>query len=307
MERDTSKPDERVPWLRARRARRSFIAAALVLMVLPLAVLVWPAALGGGGDGTSTSTSSTSSRRGLQQVVNLANLFFWNLKQAGKELTKQEAAVVRIDPDRVDDAFETLEPVVEALGITGNIGAFNAAWDGFWLRKSRTCLADNVQRLEEAFRSPQCAIVLLVPGRIYHLERQILVNQSKTLVGSPAERAIVDASEAERAFLVRRGVFFDVRHILFCKCVSVGLSGEGKEKALRDGSAIQTHMLTTHTSILCCRRRGRRRVAQRVSDEIWRRDVPQRGRAAVCLRLPLHDSAGARDHLQFAARNDFRG
>lgn len=109
------------------------------------------------------------------------------------------------------------DQVVEALGIAGDVRTFNAAWDGLWLRRAGTCLADNAKRLREAIHSPQCNVVLLVPGRRYKLEQQMNVTTSKTLIGSPAERAIIDASDAERAFIVSPGVMFDVRHLLFCE------------------------------------------------------------------------------------------
>lgn len=111
---------------------------------------------------------------------------------------------------------------MEALGVVGDVRAFNAAWDGLWLRRAGTCLADDTDRLQEAIQSPKCNVVLLVPGGRYELEQQINVTMSKTLIGSPAERSIIDASAAERAFFVSPGVMFDVRHLLFCKLGVIG-------------------------------------------------------------------------------------
>ncbi len=215
-------------WLRSgRSAGVTAVAVAgavlLLLLGLPL-VLVGPfsaseAGISSGGGSSSPEEGQhflTRARRGLQ--VNFASLFFWNLRQTAQELLMEQAAVLEIDPERVADAFATTDPLAMALGIDQDVRTFNAAWEGLWLRNSRTCLADDAERLREAIHSPLCAVVLLVPGRKYLLESQIQVNMTKALIGSPAERPIIDASDAERAFIVRRGVFFDVRHILFCKC-----------------------------------------------------------------------------------------
>ena len=96
----------------ARRPAVVTVAAAvfLVLVGLPLAVLVWPPPLPSGPGASGLDASGSTASRSLQ-FVNLANLFFWNLKQTAREVVKEEAAVARIDPDRVDGAFAPLEPV----------------------------------------------------------------------------------------------------------------------------------------------------------------------------------------------------
>lgn len=98
------------------------------------------------------------------------------------------------------------------------------AWEGFWLRNAQTCLADDEDRLRQAVASAGCQVVLLFPGRKYDLDTQMVVNMSKTIIGSPTERPIIDAADAERAFMVMPGVSFDVRHILFCKCHAFSVS-----------------------------------------------------------------------------------
>lgn len=164
---------------------------------------------------TAGGGSPTPGDRSLQSLLIWPNLFFWNLKQTTKALAKEGAAVVRINPDRVDALFDPLEPLTEALGITADVTVFNAAWEGFWMRSARTCLADNAARLEEAVESPDCDVVLLVAGFTYDLEEQIEVFTPTTIMGSPAERPIINAAEAERAFLVHTGASLDLRHLLF--------------------------------------------------------------------------------------------
>lgn len=89
------------------------VAAAIfiVLVGLPLVVLVWPPPLPSGPGGASGLDASGSTASRSLQFVNLANLFFWNLKQTAREVIKEEAAIAQIDPDRVDGAFAPLEPV----------------------------------------------------------------------------------------------------------------------------------------------------------------------------------------------------
>lgn len=163
----------------------------------------------------TSSSNSSLPQRALNTLTAFPNLFFWNLKGTAKVVIEEEAAVVGIPPERVGDWFDSLDPLTDALDMTADVEGFNAAWEGFWLRNGRTCLADNAERLEEAVESSACDVVLLLPGHVYNLKKMINVWRPITLIGNPAERPIINAAKAERAFWAHSGASMDIRHIMF--------------------------------------------------------------------------------------------
>lgn len=153
--------------------------------------------------------------RDLQNLY--PNLFFWNMWQQGEQVALQEGAIFGVDQESVEDVWHHLSPITDALGLTGPVDSFNAAWTGFWMQGAGSCLADDAERLAEAVAAPQCKIVLLVPGRTYDIEADMDVYDDTTIIGSPTLRPIIDGIEAERTFIVYNGARLELRHILFCK------------------------------------------------------------------------------------------
>lgn len=162
----------------------------------------------------TSNSNSIQPQRALDTLIAFPNLFFWNLKGTIKVGVEEEAAIVGISPGRVGEWFDALNPLTDALDMTADVEGFNAAWEGFWLRNGRTCLADSTKRLKEAVESA-CDVVLLLPGHIYHLKKMINVWRPITLIGNPAERPIINAAKAERAFWVHSKASMDIRHIMF--------------------------------------------------------------------------------------------
>lgn len=129
-----------------RSATATVVAAAilvlLLLLGLPLAVLVWPPSASGPGAGglDASSSSSMTSSSGSGGDVNLANLFFWNLKQTAKEVIKEEAALVRVDPERVDEIFAPLEPVRQCVDVWVGLLVVVFAPTAIFLKRQQTKL-----------------------------------------------------------------------------------------------------------------------------------------------------------------------
>jgi len=193
--------------------------ASVVGILLAFPCLVFVGVLFRHGQNGSSSSSSSFSpslpQRALDSLTAFPNLFFWNLKGTAEVLIKEQAVIVGIPPARVGALFDTLDPVTDALGVTADVKGFNAAWEGFWLRNGRTCLAHDAKRLKEAVESPACDVVLLLPGHVYNLKKMINVRKPITLIGNPAERPIINAADAERAFWAHSGASMDIRHIMF--------------------------------------------------------------------------------------------
>lgn len=77
------------------------------------------------------------------------------------------------------------------------------------------CTANDEEELREMAESTSsCFVVFLTPGTVYELHSEIIIGTSKTIVGVPISRPILNAEHGNRAFRVRPGVFFDVRHVV---------------------------------------------------------------------------------------------
>jgi hypothetical protein len=198
----------------SRASGRSIASVVGILLTLPCLVFVGVRFRHGQNESRSSSLSHLP-QRALDSLTAFPNLFFYNLKGTAEVLIEEQAVIVGIPPERVGALFDTLDPLTDALGMTADVEGFNAAWEGFWLRNARTCLAHDAKRLTEAVESPVCDVVLLLPGYVYDLEKMINVRKPITLIGNPAERPIINAANAERACWVHSGASMDIRHIMF--------------------------------------------------------------------------------------------